>query len=153
MGTHRHLRTRAAAVSVLLAVSAFTLGGVGPAAAGKLARAEAQLNSAYSGTCAVGTAPDGTFGTVRVTRLPDNRVIVWVRITDGLPNETYMINVTCKGAIGTVTTDETGRGTVSLPPTDARDLATLTNFVIDVHVAEPYADPATTSLLSLPLNP
>lgn len=152
MGTHRHLRTRAAAVSVLLAVSALTLGGPGTAHAGQLPQAEAQLNSEISGYCGSGTQAGGAFGTVTVKRLPDNRVIVWVRITNGQPHSTYVVNVTCGGAIGVVRTDHRGHGSAGLPPTSVYGLTSKTSFVIDVHL-DPYADPAATSVLSLPLNP
>lgn len=148
----RHLcrGRRVTALGIAVLIMSTLVPGAHLASAGKLAQTDGRLN-AQPGGCG-GAAADGTFGTVWLERWPGNLVSVRVRITKGLPNENYTINVSCAGDIGTMTTDRHGHGTVRIPPTAAHDLATTTAIVIDVHLtAPPYSGAAQTAVLTLPM--
>lgn len=120
------------------------------ASAGGSIETSGRLNTSV-GSCG-GTVSGGTFGTVWLRRLPHDLVNVKVRITGGLPNETYVVNVTCAGDIGTLQTDDEGRGTAMFAAIGTRGLRTSESIVIDVHLAsDPNAGKAQSPPLNLPL--
>lgn len=136
--------------SLLVVVPGPLSADAAPVWKGAIAEAEGALNSADLGDCS-GAAAGGTSGKVWVARMPDDRVSVKVQIRDGVANETYAINVSCAGRIGTFETDRRGRGSVTLAPTDLYDLTTRTVIVIDIHLAAaPYNYPARATTMYLP---
>lgn len=123
----------------------------GIASAARPVEATASLNAALGSSCG-GAPAGGTLGTVWLRRLPGNLVSVKVRITGGLPDETYTVNVTCQGAIGTLATDAAGRGTIRFAATGNLGLSTSRFIVIDIHLAsDGSAGKAQTPTLDLPL--
>ncbi|MFM7719119.1 MAG: hypothetical protein ACKO8G_06490 [Actinomycetota bacterium] len=132
----------------LVVIASLPAGGLSTAAAAKWPQATGRLNSVLGGC--PGAPRGGDFGTVVVTRLPGNLIAVNVRITKGLPETTYVVNITCVGQIGTVATDASGKGVAWLFPPDAW---TYNTIVFDVHPSSTNCptDCAETPRLSLPL--
>lgn len=154
-GTVTASRRRAVIASLGLSVVllvALSTGLSGSAAAVKWPEAEGRLNAASLGTCASGAPAGGDFGTVWVRRVTGNLVSVKVRILRGVPDSSYTVNVSCQGAIGTLTTDADGEATVRFPPTGLFGLTSATTIVLDVHLtAPPQGSPARATALTLPL--
>lgn len=117
----------------------------------------AALNASNLGDCSAGAPPEGGFGTVSLRRLANNSVSVTIQINTGQPNQKYTVNWSCRGQIGEVSTDESGRGFASFTAPDivnGQDLRNIETVVVDVHLsAWPYGDKARATAISLPRLP
>ena len=139
-------RGQLAAIGFLVLVLCTT--GLGTAEAGRFPQASAKFNATL-GDCD-GAPAGGGVGSVTLRRLPGNAVRVKVEIKNRMPNETYTINRSCHGSIGTIETDANGEGSAEFT-TSAQGLNTTTSIVLDIHIStDPYPDRARTSLISLP---
>lgn len=135
-------------------VAALSVSLLSLAAAGS---ASADFSDAYQltpnpPTCGeAGAKSKAPNGLVWVERQPDDSVRVRVRLIRARANETYAVNVSCRGDIGEVKTNKQGNGSADFV-SDARNLPFSLSFAIDLHVkADPYPDRSGTPTIFLSL--